>query len=318
MTHQPTADDRFEHDLRAVLTGLAPAGAPAHVRDAVARVPREASGRRGGMAGWPRARSLFAGLAAAATVLVVIVAAVAVIGRPSGAGPGAGSPSASPTATPAAPLRDEYQVLPANGVQPTSDDLAVIATIVTNRLQATGVVNPDVSVAAPDRIVVMLPGGDAGQADTLRRLVGTTGRVDFVPLGQTPAEQDQQLPQSSLDQPCDADHTQDCVLFSGDQIASASIGTAQAGLQTVDFVLKDTGKNLFANYTADHVGDFFAVVLDGKVITAPTINEPIPGGQVQISQSGIGGYPLADAQNLVTILQFGQLPFPLVEVAFGP
>ncbi len=110
----------------------------------------------------------------------------------------------------------------------------------------------------------------------------------------------------------------DCVLFSGDQIAAASIGSNQSDLRTVDFVLKDTGKNLFASYTADHVGDYFAIVLDGKVISAPAINEAIPGGQFQISQSGIGGYPLAEAQNLVTILQFGQLPFPLQEVAFGP
>ncbi len=80
-------------------------------------------------------------------------------------------------------------------------------------------------------------------------------------------------------------------------------------------MLKDEGKNLFADYTSKHVGDYFAVVLDGEVITAPVINEPIPGGQVQISQGGIGGYPLAEAQNLVTILQFGQLPFQLKELA---
>jgi preprotein translocase subunit SecD len=45
------------------------------------------------------------------------------------------------------------------------------------------------------------------------------------------------------------------------------------------------------------------------------IRDSIPNGQVQISSGGIGGYPLADAQNLVTILQFGQLPFPLAELA---
>ena len=57
-------------------------------------------------------------------------------------------------------------------------------------------------------------------------------------------------------------------------------------------------------------------MLDGKIISAPSINEAIPGGQVQISQnSTIGGYPLAAAQNLVTILQFGQLPFPIQELA---
>ena len=105
------------------------------------------------------------------------------------------------------------------------------------------------------------------------------------------------------------------MLFSGTEVASAPIGANQTGQRTVDFTLKSTGKDLFADYTRGHVNDFFAIVLDGTVISAPTINEAIPGGQVQISQNGIGGYPLAEAQNLVTILQFGQLPYPLTELS---
>jgi SecDF, P1 head subdomain/Protein translocase subunit SecDF, P1 domain, N-terminal len=329
----PMSDEGFERDLRDVLAGLAPDGAPAHVHAAVARVPREvAVGRWGGVTALLRTHSGFAGLAATATTLAVIVGLAVVVGHPfglgrfdGGTGPGGGptpttSPSVTPSPTPALgpAMRDEYQVLAANGVQPTSADLDVERSIIVHRLESLGLVAPDVSVAPPDRIVVTLPGVGSDALDEMRALIGTTGRVDFVPLGQTPVEQDQQLPQTTLDQPCDADHIVDCILFSGDQIAAASIGNDRAGLRTVDFVLKDTGKNLFANYTADHVGDYFAIVLDGKVISAPTINEAIPGGQVQISQSGIGGYPLADAQNLVTILQFGQLPFPLQEVTFGP
>ena len=57
---------------------------------------------------------------------------------------------------------------------------------------------------------------------------------------------------------------------------SATIGQSQTQGLTVDFVLKDEGAKLFADYTADHVGEYFAIVLDGKVISAPVINEPIP------------------------------------------
>ena len=79
---------------------------------------------------------------------------------------------------------------------------------------------------------------------------------------------------------------------------------------------RPTGKDLFADYTADHIGDYFAIVLDGKVITAPVINSADPGRSGPDQQnSSIGGYPLAEAQNLVTILQFGQLPFPIQELA---
>jgi len=319
MTHEPMTDDRFERDLRDLLADLAPSSVPAHVHEAVARVPRSAPSRSG-VTRRPRTRQLFAALGAAVATLVVVAALVVTIGHPFGLGgydAGAGGGSPSPSVTPG-PMRDEYRVLPAGGLQPTADDLAAIASILTHRLEATGLVAPDVTVVAPDRIVAVIPGPDDDAANQLRKLIGTTGRVDFVPLGSTPAQQDQQLSQTTLSQPCDAGHTVDCVLFSGDQVASASIDANQSGQRTVDIVLRDAGARLFGDYTAGHVGDYFAVVLDGTVITAPTISEAIPGGQVQISQSGQGGYPLAEAQDLVTILQFGQLPFPLQEVAFGP
>jgi len=199
-------------------------------------------------------------------------------------------------------IRLEYQVLPANGKAPTRDDLNVMRQIIVNRVNGSGVTEAQVVVQTPDRIIVEMPG--VTNADQIRKLVGTTGRLDFVPLGSTPASPGQTI-----------DLTANPPLFSGDAIAAASIGADATGQRTVDFTLNDKGKQQFADYTTAHVGDYFAIVLDGKVISAPVIREGIPNGQVQISQSGIGGYPLADAQNLVTILQYGQLPFPLQELA---
>jgi preprotein translocase subunit SecD len=104
-------------------------------------------------------------------------------------------------------------------------------------------------------------------------------------------------------------------LFSGEQLSSAAIGTDTTGKRVVTFILKEGGAKLFADYTAAHVGQYFAIVLDGRVISAPQINEAIPGGNVQISQPGIGGYPLKEATDLVTVLQFGSLPFPIKELS---
>jgi preprotein translocase subunit SecD len=218
-------------------------------------------------------------------------------------------------------LRIEYQVLPAEGKTPTREDLGILRQIIINRVDKSGVAEPQVVVQGNDRIVVEMPG--IQNADQIRNLVGTTGRLDFVPLGQLTQgpPQGTELPAATIGTNCQefADASkpiENCVLFSGDQVAAASIGANQAGQRTVDFTLNSAGKDLFAKYTQEHTGDIFAIVLDGKVISAPQINEPIPGGQVQISQnSSIGGYPLAEAQNLVTILQFGQLPFPIAELA---
>ncbi len=199
-------------------------------------------------------------------------------------------------------LRIEYRVLPAEGKVPTKADLEVLKQIILNRVDASGVSEPQVVVQDPDRIIVEMPG--IQNADQIRKLVGTTGRLDFVPLGTTTATSGQEL-----------DLTAFPPLFSGDQVAAASIGADETGQRTVNFTLQAEGKDLFANYTAEHVGQYFAIVLDGKVITAPVIQSSIPNGQVQISSGGIGGYPLDEAQNLVTILQFGQLPYPIEELA---
>ena len=76
---------------------------------------------------------------------------------------------------------------------------------------------------------------------------------------------------------------------------------------TVDFVLKPEGAKLFADYTAAHVGDYFAITLDSSVISAPVINSSIPNGQVEIQSGGIGGYPLEE--NLGTApLRVGGVP----------
>jgi preprotein translocase subunit SecD len=169
-------------------------------------------------------------------------------------------------------------------------------------VNATGVSEPVVVVQGDDRIVVELPG--VTDPDSVRRLVGQTGRLDFVPLGSTQVQVGQELDLEAYPP-----------LFSGDQVKSATIGQSQTQGLTVDFVLKDEGAKLFADYTTNHVNDFFAIVLDGKVISAPQINEPIPGGQVQISAGGIGGFSAAEANELVTILKFGSLPFPIQEVS---
>ena len=63
--------------------------------------------------------------------------------------------------------------------------------IVLNRVDKSGVAEPQVVVQGNDRIVVEMPG--VQNADQIRKLVGTTGRLDFVPLGTTPATAGQKL-----------------------------------------------------------------------------------------------------------------------------
>ena len=80
-------------------------------------------------------------------------------------------------------------------------------------------------------------------------------------------------------------------------------------------MLKSEGAGLFSDYTAKNVGSYFAITLDGAVVSAPVIQNAIPGGNVQITGGGLAGFNAKDATNLVTILKFGSLPFPIVALS---
>ncbi|MBQ2005523.1 MAG: protein translocase subunit SecD, partial [Alphaproteobacteria bacterium] len=78
----------------------------------------------------------------------------------------------------------------------------------------------------------------------------------------------------------------------------------------VTTVFDASGARRFAKLTTEHVNERFAIVLDGKVLSAPTIREPIPGGRGQIS----GGFSLQEAKDLAVLLRSGALPAPLTVI----
>src|SRR5918995_6375549 len=156
-------------------------------------------------------------------------------------------------------LRVEYQALPKEGVNPSPEAMGVIKDIIERRVNTTGVSEPVVVVQGSDRVVIELPG--VSDVDSVRRLVGQTGQLDFVPLGTTQAASGQVL-----------DREQYPPLFSGDQVSSAAVGTdPSGGGLAVNFQLKDdgpdSGAQLFAKFTSEHINEYFAVTLDGAVIT---------------------------------------------------
>jgi preprotein translocase subunit SecD len=213
-------------------------------------------------------------------------------------------------------LRGEYQAVPTTDHPVvTADDLQAIRTTIENRINQFGVAEPVVQTQGTDRVVVEIPG--VTDVEAVRGLIGSTGRLEFVPV---PAG-NQTIGQGTVlgtDLPaCPPDqnkYTQPCVLFSGEQIKSATPGVdSTTGERVVQFTLNDQGTNLFANFTRNNVGNQFAIVLDGTVQSAPAIREPITGGTGQIS----GSFTSAELTSLVTVLKFGSLRVPLHEVTFS-
>ena len=96
---------------------------------------------------------------------------------------------------------------------------------------------------------------------------------------------------------------QEIANLTGDYIQDASLQYNQ-NEPVVSFSFNKEGSDLFANMTTENVGKRFAIVLDGALITAPVIREPITGGTGQIS----GSFTNESANNLAIILKSGSLP----------
>jgi preprotein translocase subunit SecD len=202
-------------------------------------------------------------------------------------------------------LRGEYQVVATDQQPVTPDILAKTRDIIEARVNATGAVEPIVQTQGSDRVSVELPG--AVNAEEIRRLIGTTGRLDFIGMGSYAGAitEGAPLPTDSI--------SQQQYLFSGDQIQAARPGQDPVGQPAVDVELKETGANLFDDYAANHLHDRVAIVLDGKVISAPELQTTRFGGNMQIS----GNFTIDSMNSLVTVLRFGSLPLEIVEVGFS-
>jgi preprotein translocase subunit SecD len=212
-------------------------------------------------------------------------------------------------------VRVEYQALPNNGVAPDADAMNTIKDIIERRVNGIGVSEPQVVTQGSDRVVVELPGATDEKAIT--DLVGTTGLLQFIPLpaatygtastnagGPTGVVQGQLLPNDpSL-----------VAMFGGTAVTSATAATdSSTGAPVVAFDLSSDAASKFATYTQNNVGNFFAIVLDGTVISAPSIQSAIPGGHGQITV-GTGTNAQTEVNNLVTVLKYGSLPFKIQQV----
>jgi len=91
----------------------------------------------------------------------------------------------------------------------------------------------------------------------------------------------------------------------GDDISYAGPGFATGTKDPIaSFRFNGRGTRRFAHITAENVGRSFAIVLDGKVVSAPVIREPITGGSGQIS----GNFTLEEASSVAMLLRAGSLP----------
>src|SRR3954452_5443476 len=148
-------------------------------------------------------------------------------------------------------LRGEYRALPAADHAVTAEDMGTIRTIIENRINQYGVAEPVIQTKGTDRIVAEVPG--VNDVEAVRGLIGTTGLLHFVPIPRGTTGVGQGTSLGTALPPCPeslSNITQPCVLFNGDQLASAAPGFDQQGQRVVQFTLKGEGATLFDKFAA--------------------------------------------------------------------
>jgi preprotein translocase subunit SecD len=108
---------------------------------------------------------------------------------------------------------------------------------------------------------------------------------------------------------CSQDHKEvyllDKSIISGEQIKGADSGLdQQRGEYVVTVQFNDEASRIWADFTAANVGTQTAFVLDSQVVSAPTIQEAIPGGRTQIT----GQFTADSSRELANVLKYGSLP----------
>ncbi|MEX2502243.1 MAG: protein translocase subunit SecD [Trueperaceae bacterium] len=192
-------------------------------------------------------------------------------------------------------------VLQAEIDEPVLEDLQTARNIIENRVNEFGVAEPLVQTSGDNRIVVELPGLTSEDQDRALDLIGQQAQLEFALVRQgSNAMATQQLTLDDLEE----------TTFTGEIIRTASAdlnrtpGTAMGPI--VLFEILREYANDFGSFTGTNTGRRMAIVLDGSIITAPTLQSRISdSGQI----TGIGD--IDEATDIALVLRSGSLPFDL-------
>ena len=194
-----------------------------------------------------------------------------------------------------------------------TDAMSRSIEIVRRRIDALGTKEPSIQSQGGKYILVQLPGVD--NPERIKELIGKTAKMSFHLVNENITNEQLQsghAPSGTmflelLDNPGQKIPVYSRVEVSGDSLKNSQADFDQNNMPVVTTEFDTSGTRRFAKLTTEHVNERFAIVLDDKVLSAPTIREPIPGGRGQIS----GGFTLQGAKDLAVLLRSGALPAPL-------
>lgn len=159
----------------------------------------------------------------------------------------------------------------------TDDAVNRVMKIMERRINELGLTEPVIQREGKRRIIIELPGEK--NPEKAIKTIGKTAELIFL----------------------DPDKK---VVMTGDDLKDAKEQIQGNGQTVVAIKFNDEGAEKFAQLTTENVGRQIAIALDGQILTAPMVNEPIRGGQAVIT----GSKSLEEAKQLAILLRSGALP----------
>ncbi|OED35306.1 protein-export membrane protein SecD [PVC group bacterium (ex Bugula neritina AB1)] len=213
------------------------------------------------------------------------------------------------------------------------DVVDVALEIIRNRVDEFGVAEPIIQKGTDNRLIVQVPGVETEGAQRIKNIIMRQAFLEFRLVVDnekkrkkalegklSPADKrDYELLPMATSQGEEFLLIEKTTYLTGDMLTDAIVAFDQGGFGGVSVSLEfnKKGARRFEKLTGDNVNRRLAIVLDGKVQSAPAIKQKIPGGRAQIS----GSFGVDEAKDLAISLRAGALPAPikiLQESTVGP
>jgi len=177
--------------------------------------------------------------------------------------------------------------------------------IVRRRIDDVGTKEPTILQRGEKRILVELPG--LKDPERIKALLGKTAQLNF----RLVSDNNEFGAEELVSEDGEKLNISKRIIMSGENLIDAQPSIQnQNNEPTVSFTLDRLGAQKFGRATTDNVGKRLAIVLDGEIVSAPNINEPITSGNGMIS----GNFSFQEATDLALLLRSGALPTPLLVV----
>ena len=188
-------------------------------------------------------------------------------------------------------------------IKTSSQDQAL--EIVRRRIDEIGTNEPNILKRGNDRILVELPGLDDPMR--IKSLLGKTANLTFRFVTNN-NEDSFGVEKLNYENSTEEANVSKRIILSGDNLLDAQPRmNSETNETVVSFTLDRVGAKRFGKATSTGIGKQLAIVLDGKIISAPIIRDTIASGSGQIS----GGFTFQSATDLALLLRSGALPAPL-------